>query len=249
MQMYGLRRGLPGRLVLRGREHTGHPSGRAHRLEYPAGTIIPDSAPEAENWLAHYRNYASQWPNNISRKATPPPMPITGRICWMISHALSGKAGRIELDHHARNRHTAGANPLGRHPERRLLYCDTPKVSGGEPHPCRSPGGRTRHISVLSGIEWPLTALLRAIDTSRKGEMWRLSLSHCRNSRSAVRLAAPRGRSARRCDHCRRELPPSHTHRIYGILEGVETLALPAFISPSAKRCGSARGLTGFAST
>lgn len=168
----------------------------------------------------------------------------------MISHALSGEAGRIELDHHARNRHTAGANPLGRHPERRLLYCDTPKVSGGEPHPCRSPGGRTRHISVLSGIEWPLTALLRAIDTSRKGAMWHLSLSHCRDSRSSVRLAAPRARDRRAAViTAGGNLPPSHTHRTYRILEGAKTLALPAFISPSAKRCGSARGLTGFAST
>src|SRR5262245_36585866 len=75
-QVHGLRRGLPGRLLLRGREHARHPPDECIdwgvcEPECPVDAIKPDTEPGLEKWLELNREYAKQWPN-ITVKREPP---------------------------------------------------------------------------------------------------------------------------------------------------------------------------------
>src|SRR5271169_3258911 len=76
MQIHGLRRSLPRGLLLRGREHARHPSGRMHRLRRLRARM-PGRGDQArygaglEKWLGHNAEYAKIWPD-ITVKRGPP---------------------------------------------------------------------------------------------------------------------------------------------------------------------------------
>src|SRR6476660_4030509 len=98
MQVDGLCGSLPRGLLLRGREHAGHSSGRMYRLRglragCPVEAIKPDTESGAEKWLSINAQYAKLWPN-ITLK-NPPPTPKSGRECRTrlnISHQILGTA-------------------------------------------------------------------------------------------------------------------------------------------------------------
>ena len=76
VQVHGLRRGLPGGLLLRRREHAGHPPDECIDCgvcepECPAEAIKPDTEPGLEKWLSVNAEYAKTWPNITVKKEAP----------------------------------------------------------------------------------------------------------------------------------------------------------------------------------
>ena len=74
---HGLRRGLSGRLLLRGREHARHPSRTSASIAASASRNArsrrssPDTEPGLEKWLNVNAEFAKVWPN-ITIKKEPP---------------------------------------------------------------------------------------------------------------------------------------------------------------------------------
>src|SRR4051794_31795106 len=76
MQIHGLRRGLPRRLLLRGRSDAGHQPQQMHRLrrvraECPAEAILPDTESGLEKWLELNTSFSAEWPNIPRKKDSP----------------------------------------------------------------------------------------------------------------------------------------------------------------------------------
>ena len=71
-----MRRGLPGRLLLRGREHARHQPVRCIDCgvcepECPAEAILPDTESGLEKWLEVNATYSAEWPNITRKKDSP----------------------------------------------------------------------------------------------------------------------------------------------------------------------------------
>ena len=70
MQVHGLRRGVPGGLLLRGRDECIDCG--VCEPECPVEAILPDTEDEAQRWLELNREYSTgPWPS-ITRKKEPP---------------------------------------------------------------------------------------------------------------------------------------------------------------------------------
>jgi len=77
VQIHRLRRGMPGRLRLPGREHAHlHPDECIDcgvcEPECPVDAIKPDTESGLEKWLVLNREYAEKWPNITAKKPGPP---------------------------------------------------------------------------------------------------------------------------------------------------------------------------------
>ena len=85
----------------------------------------------------------------------------------------------------------------------------------------------------FSRLEWFFAALLLAINAVTNGAIWRVSLAGFIAGVVALQSAWLLPALNRRVGVivAGGSLPPSHTHRIYGVLEGVKLVALLALIA------------------